>query len=217
MVTADLADPDGPRALQARADELKFEPDLLVNNAGIGGGGDFASAPLKREILMIRVNAEALVALCGLYLPRMVARSNGAIVNVASTSAFEPMPYMATYAATKAFVLRFSEALWAENHRTGVKVVAICPGPVATEFHQKSGETEEATGVRKGVRQRYLTVESVVLAALEGLEQDKPTVVKRVSGLAVLYHAATAIGKLAPRKRQLITAERLNRWYFNQK
>jgi short-subunit dehydrogenase len=216
VVPVDLAERDGPSKLQVRADTLEFEPDLLVNSAGMGGGGDFASAPLNREMTMIHVNIEALVGLCGLYLPRMIARSNGAIINIASTSAFEPMPYMAVYAASKAFVLRFSEALWAENHRHGVKVVALCPGPVATAFHREAGDTEVATGVREKVQRRYLTAESVVTAGLEGLENDQPTVVKRVSSLAALYHAATAVRKLAPRRRQLMTSERLNRWYFKQ-
>ncbi len=213
IVVADLGDPDGPEQLQAAADALGFEPDLLVNSAGIGGGGVFANLSLERQTAMIRINAEALVALCGLYLPRMVARSNGAIINLASTSAFEPMPYMATYAATKAFVLRFSEALWAENHRTGVRVVAVCPAPVMTQM-QRSFNTETGNSrLRKQVTRRYLTVEDVVAAGLNAVEHDKPTVVLRLPGLKILYYLSAAVGVFLPRARWLMLTERMIRWY----
>lgn len=215
LVPVDLAQREGPSQLQAAVDALGFEPELLVNSAGIGGGGDFATAPLARQLGMIHVNVEALVGLTGLYLPRLVARGEGGIINVVSTSAFDPVPYLAVYAASKAFVLRFSEALWAENHRRGVRVIALCPGPVQTAFHVTSGDTETYEGVRRSVRQRYLPVERVVEAGLHGLEHDKPTVVKRLPGVAVLYYAATGIGKLMPRTMRLTTNERLNRWYFS--
>ncbi|HET7034182.1 MAG TPA: SDR family oxidoreductase [Thermomicrobiaceae bacterium] len=217
VVPLDLSEREGAARLQAGADALGFEPDLLVNSAGLGAGGDFASAPLDRQLTMIHVNVEALVALCGLYLPRLAARRDGSIINIVSTSAFEPMPYMAVYAASKAFVLRFSEALWAENHRRGVRVVALCPGPVQTAFHQAAGAGEPGSGLRRGARRRYLTAEHVVEAGLNGLERDRPTVVRRAPGLAPLYYGATVVGRLAPRRLRLMTSERLNRWYFEQR
>jgi short-subunit dehydrogenase len=135
VVTLDLAGRDAAWQLQAAADELAFEPDMLVNSAGIGAGGVFAGEPLERHLDMIHLNVEALVSLTGLYLPRMVNRRRGIVVNIASTAAFAPMPYLAVYAASKSFVLNFSQALWAYYHRRGVRFLAVCPGPVASRFH----------------------------------------------------------------------------------
>ncbi|HEU4656981.1 MAG TPA: SDR family NAD(P)-dependent oxidoreductase, partial [Capillimicrobium sp.] len=128
-VPADLAERDGPDRLRAAADAAGFEPDLLVNNAGVGYAGRFHELGLADQLRMLHVNVEALVALTGLYAPRMVERGGGAIVNVASTAAFQPVPYFSVYAASKAFVVRLSEALWAELHEAGVRVVAVCSGP----------------------------------------------------------------------------------------
>ena len=213
VVTVDLADPNGPTQLQQAADARSFEPNLLVNSAGIGSGGLFSDLPVDQQTAVVRVNVEAVVALCGLYLPRMVARTQGAIINLASTSAFEPMPYMATYAASKAFVLRFSEALWAENHHRGVRVVAVCPAPVMTRLQHSFDTDTRASEVRKQVTRRYLTVEDVVAASLNGLERDHPTVVLRLPGLKVLYYLSSAVGIFLPRGRWLMLTERLIRWY----
>ena len=213
VVPIDLSERTGPQKLQDAADALGFQPDLLVNSAGIGAGGPFVAATLEEQMRMIQVNVEALVALCGLYLPRMVERSDGAIINLASTSAFEPIPYMAVYAASKAFVLRFSEALWAENHRAGVRVVALCPGSVATPLQQSFGADAPKSRVQRQATRRFLAVDEVVAIGLSGLERDRPTVIKRLPGLSILYYVGTAVGAFLPRKRWLILSERIVRWY----
>ncbi len=212
----DLAQPDAAYQLQTAADQLGFEPDLLVNSAGIGAGGVFAEAPLERHLQMVSVNIAALVALTGLYLPRMVARQHGSVINVASTAAFAPIPYFAVYAASKAFVLSFSEAIWAENHHRGVRVVAICPGPVATAFHESAGDTEPPTGVQGRIKRRYMTPERVVSSALDALRHDRPTVVLRLPGFGLVSLPAAIAQSLVPRRLWLLGSERLSRWYFRQ-
>ncbi len=108
--------------------------DVLVNNAGFGANGDFADVPLQRQLDMLQVNITALTHLTGLFLPGMLSRKRGGILNVASTAAFQPGPGMAVYYATKAFVLSFTEALAEEVAGTGVVVTAFCPGPTVTNF-----------------------------------------------------------------------------------
>ena len=123
-------------------DELETERivvDTLVNNAGLGLHGRFWETDLDRQLAVIQVNVVALTALTGHFLPGMVARGRGRIVNVASTAAFQPGPYMAVYYATKAYVLSFSEALAQELSDTGVTVTALCPGPTVTEFQTAAG------------------------------------------------------------------------------
>ncbi len=121
---------------QVAASELAVE--TLVNNAGFAHVGDVHEYPAK-QLGMVQVNVEALVALTTAFLPAMVERGRGAIINVASMAAFQPIPSQATYAATKAFVLSFSEAVAAEVRGSGVSVTALCPGPVATEFVDVAG------------------------------------------------------------------------------
>jgi short-subunit dehydrogenase len=216
LVSIDLAEPNSARRLQAAADDLGFQPDLLVNSAGFGGTGGFTELPLDVQLNMIRVNVEALVALTGLYMPRMVARRDGAVINVASTIAFLPMPYFAVYAASKAFVLSFGEALWAENHRKGVRIVTVCPGPVITRFHQRVGIREPASGAGRlfsrvllTIFRRPLTAEMVVAAALDGLAEDRPTVVRRVPGARLAYAPVSVATQIVPRRLQLLVLERL--------
>jgi len=136
VVTADLAQPD---AAQKIFDELQgrgLVVDVLVNNAGFGLHGTFAELPLLRQLEIIQVNVTALVALTGLFLPGMMARKRGGILNVGSVAGFFPGPNMAVYYASKAFVLSFSEALHEELRGTGIQVTNICPGPTATNFSQ---------------------------------------------------------------------------------
>jgi short-subunit dehydrogenase len=133
-LTADLADPQATDAIAAELDRRGIEVDLLVNNAGLGLSGDFLSHDLQREQGSIQVNVQALVALSHRFGRDMRARRRGGIINVASNASFQPLPAMATYAATKAFVLHFSEALGYELAADGVQVMAACPGPTATQF-----------------------------------------------------------------------------------
>lgn len=133
-LSIDLADPSSPQAI---AEELKrggIQVDLLVNNAGLGLSGEFLSHHPKQEQAEIEVNVQALVALTHYFGKAMAARGKGGIINVASNASFQPLPYMATYAASKAFVLHFSEAIGHELAGRGIHVMATCPGPTATSF-----------------------------------------------------------------------------------
>jgi uncharacterized protein len=134
IVTLDLAHAGAATDLQASVSKFGMAVDFLVNNAGFGTTGRFDRMPLEREVEEIELNVTALVALTRLFLPGMIEHRRGTIINVASTAAFQPVPYMATYGATKAFVLSFSEALATEAAGSGVHILALCPGPVRTEF-----------------------------------------------------------------------------------
>jgi short-subunit dehydrogenase len=215
-VALDLAEREGPAALQAAADELEFEPDLVVNSAGLGHAGRFSTADPDEQARMLHVNVEALVRLAGLYLPRMVERGAGSVVNVASTAAFQPMPYFAVYAASKAFVLSFGEALWAEHREAGVRVVTVCTGPVETAFHGSPGETAEQGRVKGFLRRRYMTPERVAEIGLDAVEQDRPLVVVRMPGVGLLYHPIAMARGLVPVRARLKASERMHRWYFEQ-
>jgi uncharacterized protein len=137
VLTADLVKPGAGEALQAEVARRGIVVDWLINNAGFGTHGRFAELPVTREIEEIQLNVAALVELSGRFLPAMVERRRGAIVNIASVGGFGPGPYMATYCATKAFVLSFSESLAAELRGSGVHVLCVCPGFTRTEFQEK--------------------------------------------------------------------------------
>lgn len=136
VIAADLARSESPQKI---FDELKGRGsivDVLVNNAGFGLHGSFAELPLARQLEIIQVNVEALVTLSGLFLPGMVQRRRGGVLNVGSVAGFLPGPHMAVYYASKAFVQSFSEALFEELRGTGVSVTNLCPGPTETNFSQ---------------------------------------------------------------------------------
>ena len=134
----DLSEPDAPQRLFEEAQKRELEIDLLINNAGFGSMGDFATLDLANELKMIDLNVRALVELTHRFIQPMREKKSGAIINVASTAGFQPVPFMANYSATKAFVLSFSEALWEENRRYGIKVMALCPGVTETHFFEAS-------------------------------------------------------------------------------
>jgi short-subunit dehydrogenase len=136
---ADLADPAAPRQLFDAVSAAGLTIDVLVNNAGFGDVGPFAKTDLGKMLRMIQVNVTALTELTGLFLPGLLVRNRGHILNVGSVAGFQPGPFMATYYATKAYVNSFSEALHSELRGTGVIVTVLCPGPVATEFGAVSG------------------------------------------------------------------------------
>src|SRR5205807_9702024 len=121
--------------------------EVLCNNAGFGSAAPFVKLDRERELRMLRLNCEAVVDLCARFAPGMVARGRGAILNVASTAGFQPLPRQSTYAATKALVVSFTEALHQELRPAGVSVTALCPGPVRTEFVEVAGieDVGEAT------------------------------------------------------------------------
>ncbi len=141
--------------------------DLLVNNAGFGARGAFHDVPLERHLDIIRLNVTALVELTHFALAEMRERGHGAIINVSSIAAYQPVPQLASYAASKAFVLSFSQALWVENRDRGIRVLTLCPGRTPTEFQVVAG-----TGSAEGAF-GYRTPEQVVDAALRALERDR--------------------------------------------
>jgi short-subunit dehydrogenase len=145
VIAADLIRPGATEELVAEIGRRDLAIDWLVNNAGFGTVGRFDRIPVERELEEIRLNVGVLVELTGRCLPAMVARGKGVVMNIASMGGFAPGPYMATYAATKAFVLSFSEAIAAELRGTGVEVLCVCPGFTRTEFQDKAAV--DVTGV----------------------------------------------------------------------
>ena len=148
LFTADLADPAAPAQLLADIAAAGLTVDQLANNAGYGLRGAFADGDAAAQLGIIDVNCRALVALAHGVLPGMIARRQGGILNIASTAAFQPGPWMAVYYASKAFVLSFSEALHEEVKEHGVRVAALCPGPTLTEFADRAGMTDMALFTR---------------------------------------------------------------------
>ena len=180
-VEIDLGQDGAAEALIADVEEAGEAIDLLINNAGFGIHGRFDKADPKRLREMIDLNCGALTELCRAVLPAMVERKSGAILNVASTAAFQPGPGMAVYFATKAFVLSLSEALHEEVRRFGVKVVALCPGPTHTEFGEVAGFKAKAS-----IDRFFMESAPVVRAGLEALEKNKavaiPGALNKLSG-----------------------------------
>ena len=141
VIAADLSRPEGVAAVAERLE--KGDISVLVNNAGFGTRGEFTQLPVDRELQEIDLNIRALTQLSHTALGQMKQRGAGSIINVASTGAYQPVPYMSTYAATKAYVLSFSEGLHEEAKTYGVKVTCLCPGGTRTEFQQVAGVRED--------------------------------------------------------------------------
>jgi hypothetical protein len=169
-VALDLSEQDAPQRLFEEAWGRGFEIDLLINNAGFGLVGDFEKSSLDRQLNMIDLNVRALTELCHRFLGPMRERRSGAIINVASTAAFQSVPYFAVYAATKSYVLALSEALWDENREYGIKVLALCPGVTDTGFF------EAANTAKPGMR-AVQTPEQVVDTGLKALAAGRNHVV----------------------------------------
>ena len=159
-------------ALMSDLQEAGEQVDILVNNAGFGLRGPFAELDAARQREMIDLNCGALTELCRAVAPAMVERRSGAILNVASTAAFQPGPWMAVYFATKAYVLSFTEALHEELKPHGVKISALCPGPTRTEFGAVAGIQSLGQFDRLSME-----AEPVVRAGLDGLENNRAVVI----------------------------------------
>lgn len=205
-ISLDLSEAGAAVELHERLRESGIRISSLVNNAGFGTHGDLMSADGERLAEEIRLNVGALVALTHEFLPEIVgdAAASGrpgraTIVNVASTAAFQPTPGMAVYGATKAFVLSFTESLWAEARRSGVRVLALCPGPTRTEFFDVVGSEAAAVG-------RMQTAEQVVATAFCVLERRNggPTV---VSGVA--NHVTALASRLLTRRAVAIVSQKV--------
>jgi short-subunit dehydrogenase len=186
-VAMDLSERDAPARLFEETEQRSLTIETLINNAGFGSMGDFMAQDIERELNMIDLNIRALVELTYRYLVGMRERKSGAIINVASTAAFQAVPFMATYAATKAFVLSFSEALWEENRPLGIKVMALCPGVTDTNFF-------DAAKIERPPMRVSQTPEQVVETALSGLRRGRSHV---ISGWA--NYLMTESERLVPR------------------
>jgi uncharacterized protein len=169
-VVTDLSEPDAAARLLEETQKRELLIDMLINNAGFGSMGDFTRLELKTELEMIDLNVKSLVDLTAKFLLPMRERRQGTIINVASTAAFQAVPFMATYAATKAFVLSFSEALAEENGPHGIRVLALCPGVTDTNFFA-------ASKIDRPPMRTVQTPEEVVDAALRGLARGKTMVI----------------------------------------
>ena len=188
VCVADLAQALGPQEIFSFTESKNIAIDLLVNNAGFGAYGEFHKTQLERLVEMTQVNVTAVVHMTHLYLPGMIARGGGDILILASTAAFQPVPYITTYAATKTFDLHFAEGLAEEVRQYGVRVCALCPGSTETEFFQVAGQ-------RNHTRRSPETPEKVAHVGLTALASGKSSV---ISGFTNWMGAETV--RLVPRK-----------------
>ena len=171
VIVSDLSRVGAAHSVFEETQRRDLTVDMLINNAGFGTYGQFDTLDAEREQQEILLNVATLVDLTHAFLPLMVARHQGAIINVASLAAFQPCPYMAVYGATKAFVLSFSEALWGEYRMKGVRVLAVCPGETETEFFRVVGNGYETPLGNAEMP------EQVVQVALRALKQGRSSVI----------------------------------------
>jgi short-subunit dehydrogenase len=197
----DVTDPNARKGLADALEARGVEVSILVNNAGFGTAGPFVKADRDRELDMVRTNIEAVVDFCALWIPGMAARGSGGVLNVASTASFQPLPMQAGYAATKAFVLSFSESLHAELDGKGVVVTALCPGPVKTEF----SDVAEIPGTESLPGIFWASAEQVAKAGVKGLERGKRVVIP-----GALNRAGAISGQHAPRSLVLRLTSRVH-------
>ena len=189
-MASDLSDPDSPQRIldSLTADEVDIH--FLVNNAGFGLTGEFAETDLQRELDMIQVNVTAVVHLTKLFLPQMLKRKEGRIMNVASTAAFQPGPLPCIYYASKAFVLSFSEAIDEELRNSGVSVTALCPGPVHTNFAERAGTHKSRLFTQAPVA----SAEDVARYGYHAMMRGKRVAVQGISNKAMVQ-----VERLVPR------------------
>jgi uncharacterized protein len=174
VIVQDLSQPGAAQAIYDAIAHSNLTIDLLINNAGFGDYGKFLDRELSKQIAMIQLNITALVELTYLFLPAMKQRQSGAIVNLSSIAGFQPLPYMSVYAASKAFVLSFSESLWAEYKDSGVSILALCPGATESNFYKvaqfpSSFASKNSAG--------YTSAEAVVKDALKALDKNQSNLV----------------------------------------
>jgi uncharacterized protein len=194
VIAVDLTDEGSRTRIPTELADRGLAVDVLVNNAGFSTMGPVSAGDPAREIAMVRTDVEAVVHLCSIFLPGMVERSSGAILNVASTAAFQPLPGQAGYAASKAFVLSYSQGIRAELSDTPVTITALCPGPVETGFAEAAGLTDEEAGAAlPGFM--WVSAGDVAKAGIDGLDRGRAVV---IPGAA---NKVSAIGgRLTPRR-----------------
>lgn len=200
VLAIDLSDPEGPARVHESLDADGAAVDVVVNNAGFGLQGHFATLPLDRQLQMIQLNIVALTDLTRRFLPGMLERDRGGILNVASMAAFQPGPFMSVYYATKAYVLSFTEALAEEVSRSSVRVSCLAPGPTETEF-------AEVAGLKKSplFNGAVMDAEPVARAGYEGWKRRQVLVIPGASN-----RLSTIAVRLAPRATVRKITRRLN-------
>lgn len=169
VVDLDLSKPDAPEALFQTCQKNDWSIDLLINDAGIGQIGPFLKQDLKETEEMLNLNVLALTKLCYLFLPQ-IEKNKGVLLNVASNASFQPTPFLASYGATKAYVLNFTEAIRVENKDKDVLITALCPGPTSTHFFKRAHSSK---GV---IRFKFREPKEVVECALRGIKKKKPII-----------------------------------------
>jgi short-subunit dehydrogenase len=201
VLCADLADPKAPAAIFAELKAAGIQVDVLVNNAGFGAAGPFAELPLQQQLEMVQVNLAALTHLTGLFLPAMIARGCGGVLNVSSTAAFQPGPLMAVYYATKSYVLSFTEALAEELSGTGVRATCLAPGPTATGF-AAAARIEDTLLLSLGT----MDSRTVALAGYRGFRAGRAIVVpgwkNRLGAIGARFVPPVLLRKLVKRLNQ---------------
>jgi short-subunit dehydrogenase len=193
VIVADLTDESSRSAIATELEARSLLVNVLVNNAGFSTMGPVHRSDPAGELAMVRTDVEAVVHLCSLFLPGMVERRSGAVLNVASTAAFQPLPGQAAYGASKAFVLSYSHALRGELRGRGVTVTVLCPGPVETGFAAAAGisDAEAADAMPKMM---WVPVGDVAQAAVAGMDADRAVVIPGVAN-----RISAAAGWLSPR------------------
>jgi uncharacterized protein len=179
VLAADLSKADDRAALPGRVAELGLVVDILVNNAGLSTSGPIAESDPAAELNLIEVDVAAVADLCSRFVPGMVARGGGAVLNVASVGAFGPLPGQAAYGAAKAFVLSYTQALGEELRGTGVIAATLCPGPVSTEFGEKAGISDEDAEASLP-KVMWVDADVVAKTAVDGLASGTTVIVPGV-------------------------------------
>ncbi|MCW2754115.1 MAG: ydfG 1 [Marmoricola sp.] len=192
VLAADLADRSARAGLLGRITALGLEPDILINNAGLSTLGPVHASDPEAEIRMVEVDVVAVVDLCSRFLPGMVARGRGAVLNVASTAAFQPLPGQAGYGAGKVFVLSYTQSLSAELKGKGVHVTVLCPGPVDTGFGETAGFTKEQADEALPAFM-WVAADKVAVTALDGLAAGKLVVIPGIGN-----KVGAAFAKMTP-------------------
>jgi short-subunit dehydrogenase len=199
VIPDDLADAGAPQRLYDATEGKGIAVDVLINNAGFGYYGEFLNGDVAFQRTMVDVNCAAVVDLTHRFLPRMIERKRGDIMIVASTAAYQPVAYMATYAATKVFDRYFAEALAGETRRHGIRVSALCPGPTESEFGQ-------VAGVRATDFRGAQSAQEVARLGLEGMAKGEQWVIPYTAGRIMVFAQ-----RFFPRKMVTGAAERMFR------
>ena len=201
VVATDLTDPASRAALVDEVAARGLVIDVLVNCAGVAPWGRVDELDVAGEVQLARLNVEAVIDLCARCAPAMAARGAGGILNVASTAAFQPTPNQASYGASKAFILSYTDAIGAELLRTGVHVTALCPGPVPTEIFSGSGDAGGVHPVDRVPRFMWRTAPEVAEAGVAALERNRPRAFKGAPNAI-----GAIIGQRVPRSRRGLVA-----------